>query len=166
MVRLGDAERQAADPVYRQRLLDAAYLAQRLDDPDLLVAAALANYRGYHSSSGRVDDARVAVLEAAVDAVGRGDSPERARLLATLAVELSFSGERRHVDLGRESIEIARRTGDQQVILETIIRAGGAILVPDLYEEHERLAEEAMRLTEGLANGVATGPWAVVAPAC
>ena len=74
MVLLGDAERQAGDPAHRQRLLDAARLAQQLDDTDLLVRAALANNPGYVSESFRVDAERVAMLDAALAAVGPADS--------------------------------------------------------------------------------------------
>ena len=132
MVRLGDTERQAGDPAYRGRLLDAARLAQQLEDRDLLVAAALANNRGY-ATVGQVDTERVAVLEAALDAVGHDDSAQRALVLATLASELTFSGDRRHIDLALESVEIARRTGHQDVILDTILKVGVAIHAPGAY---------------------------------
>ncbi|MGH9275980.1 MAG: ATP-binding protein, partial [Acidimicrobiales bacterium] len=46
LIGLGDAQRQAGEPGYRETLLDAAAEASRLDDTDRLVAAALANNRG------------------------------------------------------------------------------------------------------------------------
>jgi hypothetical protein len=148
MVRLGDAERQAGDPVYRQRLLDAAQLAQELDAVDLLVDAALANFRGY-ANVGSVDAERIAVLEAALEAVSNDDLAGRARLLATLAVELQYGEDRRDVELARESILIARRTGDSEVVLDTILRASSALAGPELFDEWDQLTGEAVMLAEG-----------------
>ncbi len=148
MVRLGDAERQAGDPVYRQRLLDAAQLAQQIHATDLLIDAALANFRGY-ANVGSVDTERIAVLEAALEAVSDDDLAGRARLLATLAVELQYGGDRRDVELARESIRIARRSGDSEVVLDTILRASSALAVPELFEEWNQLTDEAVELAEG-----------------
>ena len=77
MVRLGDAERQAGIPAHRERLIEAAHVAQQIGDSKLLVAAALANNRGDSSEVGRVDAERVAVIESALDAVGESDSAPR-----------------------------------------------------------------------------------------
>ena len=60
---VGPAPLRAQGPAVGQ-LLDAAGRAQELGDADRLVAAALANNRGFQSVSGRVDTQRVAVLEA------------------------------------------------------------------------------------------------------
>jgi class 3 adenylate cyclase len=148
MVRLGDAERQAGDPAFRQRLLDAAELAQQFDATDLLVDAALANFRGY-ANAGQIDVERVAVLEAALQAVNEDDLAVRARLLATLAVELQYGEGRRDVELVRESIRIARLTGDSEVVLDTILRASAALALPGLIDEWDRLTREAVMLAEG-----------------
>ena len=52
---LGTAQRQTGDPSFRQSLLDAAHQAIAADDTERLVAAALANNRGMHSSGNGVD---------------------------------------------------------------------------------------------------------------
>ncbi|MGH9009899.1 MAG: hypothetical protein ACRDYF_08650, partial [Acidimicrobiia bacterium] len=85
----GEAQRRAGDPGYRDTLLDAAQLAQRLGDAKALARAALANTQGHiWTSVFAVDSERIKALEAAIAAVGDDDPPIRARLLATLGLEL------------------------------------------------------------------------------
>src|SRR5207237_2908266 len=113
LISLGEAQRRAGDAMYRNTLLRAARLAQELDYPDALARAALANHRGYFSVVERIDRDRIAVLEAALDVCGRADSSLRARLLVTLAAELTFTPERdRRHRLADEAIAMARRLGE------------------------------------------------------
>ncbi|HEY6427397.1 MAG TPA: tetratricopeptide repeat protein, partial [Acidimicrobiales bacterium] len=115
LIGLGTAQRQTGDPAYRQTLLDAGAIAQALGDADRLVAAALANYRGTGgaSTTGYVDEERVAALEAAVEAVGAADSSERARLLALLGTELMYAADlQRSSTLRSEALTMARRLDD------------------------------------------------------
>ncbi|WP_187369078.1 ATP-binding protein [Baekduia soli] len=114
LVGLGDAERQSGDPSFRTTLLEAAALARRLGDGPRLVAAVLANSRGFVSASGVVDDERLDALEDALVAVGPDDGAERAVLLATLAAELAFSpaDRDRRITLSDEALALARRLDD------------------------------------------------------
>ena len=59
---LGTAQRQTGDPPFRETLLDAARRAADLGDTKRLVAAALANNRGFFSAVGAVDTEKVEVL--------------------------------------------------------------------------------------------------------
>ena len=150
LVSMGVAQRQVGDPSYRTTLLDAAALAQRLGDTESLVAAALANNRGYHSSSGHIDEERVDVLEAALAAVGPEDSVERALLLGTLCAELPFSAEPARLQaLFDEALAIARRLDDPRTIVEVTSRTRVAVGFPEtaaqrveIYRESRRLAEQ------------------------
>jgi hypothetical protein len=84
LVALGEAQCRAGDPGYRQTLLDAAALASDQGDNDMLVRAALANTREVVPGVAfKIDDERVAVLKAALAAVGPGKTAVRARLLPT-----------------------------------------------------------------------------------
>ena len=117
LIDLGEAQRRAGDPAHRQTLLDAAALAETSGDIDALGRAALANNRGFFSSVFSIDRERVAVLEAALDGLGPADSPLRARLLATLAAELTFSRQRgRRHQLAAEARAMARRLGDEATL--------------------------------------------------
>ena len=73
---LGTAQRQTADPAFRDTLIDAARRAADIGDTDHLVAAALANNRGWTSVVGVVDKDKVEVLEMALDRLP-GDHPDR-----------------------------------------------------------------------------------------
>ncbi len=72
---------------YRVTLLTAARLAVDLGDTDRLVAAALANNRGYTSNNNATDTDKVDVLEMALDRLS-ADDPDRALVLATLCSEI------------------------------------------------------------------------------
>ena len=87
---LGEAERQAGSPQFRQTFLEAARRAEQIGSTDRLVSAALGNSRGFFSSIGVIDVERVAVLEAALSALPAVDSNDRALLLATLCSELAL----------------------------------------------------------------------------
>ena len=142
---LGEAQRRAGDRAHRPTLLDAARLARDLGDAPRLARAALANSRFLFSRWGRVDHERTEVLEAALAALGPEDSTLRARLLATLAVELTFSPDLERPDrLMTEGLAMARRLGDPAtlgyVLLESHVPAIGAADQSDLDERRSELA--------------------------
>ena len=133
VVGLGDAQRQAGDPAYRETLLAAAAEAARLGDTRRLVAAALANQRGgWASNTGAVDAERIATLEQALGALAVGDSQARALLLATLAAELTFSGDLdRRRALAAEAESMARRLEDDATLLRVLNGTFVPLWVPD-----------------------------------
>ena len=153
--RLGDARRQTGDLTYRETLLEAARLALEFDDVDTLVFAALANSRQIQSTTGSIDQERVDVIEAAIDRVGSEDTPERAMLLAHLAVDRSYDGEpdRRSL-LVEEALAIARRVGDPATLFDVLLRRIGIWMPADI---EQRLAEsaEALAIAEALDDPVA-----------
>jgi len=148
LIRLGDAQRRAGKPRHRQALLEAARLAQELGDADRLARAALVNSRLW-SVLGEVDRDRVAVLETAL-----ASNPEagttRARLLAMLAVELTFSppDRRRRRKLSTEALELARPVGGD-TLAQVLVAHCGAIWDPDTLSERRELIAEAARLAAG-----------------
>ena len=144
-----------ATSTYRATLLEAARLALESDDVDTLVFAALANSRQIQSTTGTIDQERVDVLEAAIDRVGTEDTPERARLLAHLAVDRSYDGEpERRRPLVEEALVIARRVGDPATLFDVLLRRVGIWMPEDV---GERLAEsaEALAIAEALDDPVA-----------
>jgi DNA-binding SARP family transcriptional activator/class 3 adenylate cyclase len=164
LISLGEAERRAGDPRHRQTLLDAAALAAARGDPDALARAALANQRGsLWSVAGAVDLERVAVLEAALDAVDDQDSPVRARLLANLALELIWAGDQqRRVRLSDEALAMARRVGDAATLGEVLGNRAYVIAAPSTL--HERLANavELLALSERLGDStMASRAWSL-----
>jgi len=162
LIGLGDAQRQAGDPGYRETLLDAAAEATRLGDPDRLVAAALANQRGTVSTVGAVDPERIAMLEAALVAAGDGDSQTRARLLAALAAELPFSQDLpRARTLAADAESLARRLGDDATLVGVLNLTFLPLWVPDGFPRTVTAAQEALTLAGQVGDPVARF-WAAV----
>jgi len=156
LVDLGVAQRDTGDGTYRDVLLDAAALARELDAPALLVRAALSNTRGWASSAGSVDQQRVEVLEAALEAVGPDDSPDRARLLATLAAETSYASSwPARLALSDEGLDVARRVGDDDALSYVLARRAHSIWVPDTLSERLANTAENVALTAQSANPTA-----------
>jgi class 3 adenylate cyclase len=152
LIGLGEGQLLAGDPSHRQTLLEAAHQATRMGDTDRLVRAALANNRGTHSRTGEVDSERVAALETALAAT-TGDSPERAQLFATLAVELTFGGDwPRRRSLADEGLSMARRLGEPTTFVRVVNLAYLAIAVPETLEERLADTAEAVAVAEGLAD--------------
>ena len=150
LIGLGEAQRQTGDPEFRQTLLDAAHLAQALEDADRLSRAVLANSRGWWSQAGVVDSGRVHALEAAAEALA-DDDPRRARVLALLASELHFAGEpARRGALAGEAIAIARAAGDPATLAYTLNHASWAIWVPDTLRERQQMTDELVELAQHL----------------
>jgi class 3 adenylate cyclase/tetratricopeptide (TPR) repeat protein len=125
LISLGEAQRRASQPAYRDTLLSAAAMAKRQNDPETLVRAALANNRGIYSRSLAIDHELVVVLESALAVAKPGDSRARARLLANLASELAFSADhkRRH-EAATEALAVARRLGDQATLAHVLVQRG------------------------------------------
>jgi class 3 adenylate cyclase len=144
LVRLGISERLAGEPGFRDTLLTAAALAQELRDTALLCEAALANNRGFFSVLFAVDHERVAVLKAALEAIGPEDSTTRARLLALLALETMYGDpDLKRLELAEEAVAMARRLHDDRCLLEVWRSAQLSTWtperVPQLAAEHPAL---------------------------
>jgi len=147
LISRGQAQLRAGDPDHRQTLLDAAQLAEQAGDATVFARAALANYRGIFSVSGAVDADRVAVLDRVLETLDQGDSPVRARLLAHLAAELSWSPHHvRREEVAAEGLAMARRLGDPTLLAEVLAgRVAALAWTAERYEETLELAELANR---------------------
>ncbi len=145
-VGLGTAQRQTGDPAFRGTLLNAARRAADLDDTKRLVAAALANNRGFFSAAGALDAEKVEMLETALDQLS-ADSPDRALVLATLCAELCYGSplERRQ-SLAEEAVAIAQSCGDEAILVRVLSGIHFSLLVPPLLEQSlDRSAEALVR---------------------
>jgi class 3 adenylate cyclase/tetratricopeptide (TPR) repeat protein len=150
---LGEAQRQAGLPGFRDTFLDAAYRAQELDAPDRLVAAALGNSRGFFSSIGVIDADKVKVLESALDALPDDDGRERALLLATLCSELALGTTLdRRQELADAARAMARRLKDPDTIIRTLHLVCNPLQVPSTLNERMVDAKEALELSELLGD--------------
>lgn len=157
LIDLGDAQRWAEADAFRQTLLDASALAERLGDDEALIRAALANNRGGASRAGTVDAERVAVIERALDACD-DDTPARARLLATLAIELSQGPAlERRIAVSDEAVAIARRSEDELTLVRVLLLTIEANRVPATLAQRMADTDELLTLAVQLGDPVVIG---------
>ena len=150
---LGEAERQAGLPGFRETFLEAAHRAQELGATDRLVAAALGNSRGFFSSIGVIDVDKVAVLESALVALSDDDGRERALLLATLCSELALGTTLdRRQELADAARAMARRLGDPDTTIRTLHLVCNPLQVPSTLDERMVDAKEGLELSELLGD--------------
>jgi class 3 adenylate cyclase/tetratricopeptide (TPR) repeat protein len=164
LVDLGEAQRRAGDPVASQTLLSTARLAQRCGDVATLARAALANSRGVLSSAiGFLDYEQVAILEAALDAVPDEDSQLRARLLASLGLELIYAymsaevastHHHRRLTLCDEALAMARRLGDDATLAHVLLARYYPIAAPDNLSQRLDETAELIAVTDRLGDPV------------
>ncbi|MGH9002619.1 MAG: hypothetical protein ACRDYV_05770, partial [Acidimicrobiia bacterium] len=156
LLALGEAQRRAGDPGHRETLLTAARLAQEQGDADALARAALSNTRAmFMGNFGKVDDERVEVLEAALAAAEEADTAVRARLLATLALELTFAGQGdRHFSLSDEALATVRRRGDPATLAGVLLARYYTIYTPATLPERLANTAELLQIARGLEDPV------------
>jgi len=153
----GEAQRRAGDPGYRQTLLDAAHLAEAVGDAPALARAALANTLGYMWTAFAVDTDRIAVLESAIAAVGREDPALRARLLATLGLELAWQPDpTRRVALCQEALQIAGTLDDPATLAHVLLARDYTITDPGNVAERFGATTELLMIAEQLGDPVVT----------
>ena len=140
---LGIAQRSAGDSAFGSTLLDAARRAVELDEDSRLVAAVLANCRGFASSIGEVDTEKLAFLELALERL-TPDQVERALVLATICLELTYGGavERRSA-LADEAMEIARAVGDDVAVVQVETRLVAGLQAPFWLDRYRALVADA-----------------------
>ena len=163
LVELGTSQRNVGHADHRRTLLDAGERAKELNATDLMVAAALANGRGFLSKLGYKDEERVAALEAAIVGVGPAPTSERALLLSSLAGELEYASpyedRRALID---EAVDIARGLGDQLTLGTVLNRFAVSFSIPHTLEERQETTAEARAIAEELGD-LTTGFWAACA---
>ena len=151
---LGTAQRQTGDPTYHDTLLAAARQAIDLGDTKRLVAAALANDRGYTSNSNATDTDKVDVLEMALDRLP-ADGPDRALVLATLCSELTAGSPLERLQaLADEALAIAESTGDDATIVRVLNQVILPSLAPSLLEQTLARTADALVRAERLGDPV------------
>ncbi len=151
---LGTAQRQIGDPSFRATLLDAASEATRLGDVERLVAACLANDRGFYSAVGATDTEKVETLETALRLLSV-DHPDRALVLATLCSELAHGSslDRRQAIAG-EAVAIAERFGDDAVAVRVLNHLFIPLQVPSLLESTQARSREGLQRAERVGDPV------------
>ena len=112
LLAVGEARMAASDvPAARTAYQQAGELARRIGSAEALARAGLG--LGSEFTSGVVDPVQVGLLEEALTALGKADSPLRARVLAGLARALVSTPQvERRLALSEDAVQMARRLGD------------------------------------------------------
>jgi DNA-binding SARP family transcriptional activator len=137
----------------RQTLVTAIAAAAELRDPDAVgeAAAALADTGGIWTwvDLGRQPVAVLDHLERALQAVGPGDTPARARLLSMLAVGSYFGDDADRIErLSVEALAVARRVDDRRTLADVLLDRSFLLWGPDRCPEAVALADEALSIGE------------------
>lgn len=148
---LGTAQSQAGLPEHRDTLRAAGRIARLLDDRDLLVGVAQSRTPGLETVS-EEDPERLAVLDAALSAVGPTDSVSRARLLACLAEEIDPRDATRRCAIASEAIEVAHRVGDETALTQVLVIALNPFTTPDTLDQRLRESELVLELADRIGD--------------
>jgi len=115
-IKLGEVLNGIGDPQSRELLRRAATMARKAADPGALAKVALAMIRYGGVPVPGADPEFVAIVEEALLALGREPSALRARALAALSEDVTFTDPDRALDLVREALSIAERLGDPETL--------------------------------------------------
>jgi tetratricopeptide (TPR) repeat protein len=147
LLRLGAAQSRAGNyEQAREIRLEAADISRRLGAAEQLARAAL-GFGERQVEGGFVNRELIALLQEALDILSPQDSALRARLLARLSLELTFSDELERTDaLSGQAVAMARRLADPAALCFTIEARWMATWGPDGLDERVGLAAEILRL--------------------
>jgi DNA-binding SARP family transcriptional activator len=150
----GDAQTKAGDAdSARETFLQARAAGLELGRAERLAQAALGYGATAQMAGGVVDETLVSLLEEALEAVGPADAPMRARLLARLAMELSFAGQRERRDaISAEAVALARRVGDPSGLGLALVARHWALWGPENVDERVATAEELLALARATGD--------------
>lgn len=150
-VALGRAQRLAGQTGYHETLRQAYRTADTLGDASLMGEAALAASAATYIQLTTVDEEQVAQLRAALDALDDDDSALRARLLVTLAAELTLGGEREQRQrLADEALAMARRLDDPVTLAQVLMLRSTATWDATTLADRLEVTAELSRLAEQL----------------
>jgi DNA-binding SARP family transcriptional activator/tetratricopeptide (TPR) repeat protein len=150
LLALGRAQWRAGNDAARLTFRTAANSAARRGDAAQLARAALGHSARYHES-GYAGSAVQELLEEALEAIGEGDSARRVLLLSRLAGNAAFAAnQRERADAASaEALAIARRLGDENLLLAAMMARHSALLHARDLDERLVLSEEFMQLRGG-----------------
>ncbi|MCU0270776.1 MAG: AAA family ATPase, partial [Acidimicrobiales bacterium] len=149
---VGTAQHLTGDPASRETLLDAARRAAERGDTDRLVAAALANDRGWTTAMGAIDTEKIDVLQTCLDRLPPGH-PDRALVLASLCAEVMQTAPLEHRRaLADEAIAIAESSRDDAVIVRVLNHVFLPLVVPSALDRALTRSADALAAAERLGD--------------
>ncbi len=130
-----------------QQAIDSASL---LDDARLLAQAAVLTVRGalwQSAHHGEVHESIVEALRRSLETLPAQDSPLRCRCLVGLALELYYgTGVEERRALTEESLAMARRLGDPELLTDVLLGAVNSLWAPGSAQLRAELSTEALKI--------------------
>jgi tetratricopeptide (TPR) repeat protein len=150
----GDALLRAGEPAAARACFhQAAALGRATGDPVLLARAAL-GHAGLGIAIIDLDRDTVALLEAALAALGEGEPVLRSELLARLAVELYYAPTRdRSEALSSQAVSVARASGESRAVAAALNARHVALWRPDRLDERLAAADEMIAAARAAGDG-------------
>lgn len=154
LLALGDAQARAGhEPKAKETFLQAAQIAERLNEPEKLGRAALGYGGRFVWARAGTDRHIVPLLEKALARLDASDSTLRVRLMARLAGALRDEHLREPRDsLSHEALEMARRIGDPATLVHALDGRAASLLWPENPQQRIGLASELVRGAEEAGN--------------
>lgn len=158
LLELGRVQWHMGDDEARTSFLDAAGSAERRGDADQLARAAIGFGERYFENTYLGSSLYRDLLERALAAIPRADSPRAVVLLSRLAVNLAFptEDERAHV-LANEAVAMARRLGDERTLVPALIARHITLLDVRHIDQRLALGEELQSVAGGHEELAAEG---------
>jgi transcriptional regulator with XRE-family HTH domain/tetratricopeptide (TPR) repeat protein len=148
----GAHDRAGEYPSRDERFAEAADAARRLGNGDLFVRAAL-GYGGILPATVSPDQRAQALLEEALERLGKEDSAARATTLARLAHWLHNERPyRERLELSDRSLAMARGTRDRRTLATVLVHRGWALDGPDDVSDALAVASEILGIGAGLRD--------------
>ncbi len=143
----GGADGERPVPAARETFEQAVEIARELGDTEAFANAALGISR--LTEIGYADEKIIAVVEEALEAIPDGDSALRAQLLRALGAEyLWIDAEGRADELARESLDMARRVGDDETLAAALHARVITQLAPGTSDERLKIIDELQETAE------------------
>ena len=154
LIRLGTAQFVAGDADHRSNLVEAAELANRLEDGERLALALLGNNRGMASDvseSSERNTRRTDLLERSLEFLPPDSHRRRAMILAELSLERAgWWGIPRDREVVDEAIDEARRSGDDVTLVRCLVSAMFASSSTHDLPERRAFVDEAVARSDEL----------------
>lgn len=148
LVRLGDAQHRAGDPLAFEALKEGARLARHSGASDVVVRAALAADRGFMLLDNRAPE-YLAMVETALAVTDPADIATFARLRALLAQSLMYTPDAaRRLAAAHEALDLATEHGDPTLFAQIAPAVLYGLWAPGRRELRTRVASDAVAAAE------------------
>jgi hypothetical protein len=128
----------------------AADAARRLGDAERFASAV--RHMSSEATFGTTDENEIALIEAALDALGEQDSPTCASLLGRLGRLIAPRDPSRSAALSEQAVAMARRVDDRDTLATCLIYALSAAWGPDDLDHRRALATEIVEVAQTERN--------------